>query len=103
MARSAAERQRAYRERRLGGGASRLDCIVSASAIAELGRLAQHRGVTRSQALEQIIGDAYRAAVDSLGPGDAKGLTVAEPVAAVSSDGQPPKSWRDRLREMGAL
>lgn len=102
MARSAAERQRAYRERRLGGGDSRLDCIVSVSAIAELGRLAQHRGVTRSQALERIIGEACRAMVDSPGAGEAKGLTVAEPVAAVS-DGQPPKSWRDRLREMGAL
>jgi hypothetical protein len=102
MARSAAERQRAYRERRLEDGASRLDCIVSASAIDELGRLAQHRGVTRSQALELIIGEAYRALVDSPGTGDAKGLTV-EPVAAVSNDGQSPKSWRDRLREMGAL
>jgi hypothetical protein len=78
MARSAAERQRAYRERRLGGGAARLDNIVSANAIAELGRLAQTRGVTRSQALEQIIAEA------------------------AASSGQP-RIWRDKLKAMGVL
>jgi hypothetical protein len=36
--------------------------------------------------------------VDSPGAGDAK--AVAEPARALSSDGQPLKSWRDRFREM---
>jgi hypothetical protein len=66
MAKSAAERQRAYRERRKDEGSARLDFIIPAHTASELGRLAAHYGVTRSQALERIVAEAHRAMIDAM-------------------------------------
>lgn len=70
MAKSAAERQRAYRERRMDEGSTRLDFIVPAHTAAQLGRLAQQQGVTRSQALERIVSEAHRAMVEAMPEGE---------------------------------
>jgi post-segregation antitoxin (ccd killing protein) len=77
---------------------ARLEVRVDRQTLEALGRLARHRGLTIGATVEQAIGEACRAMVDSPGAGDAK--AVAEPARALSSDGQPLKSWRDRFREM---
>lgn len=64
MAQSAAERQRAYRQRKLTEGTdARLDVVVSASAAAALQRLARHHGVTQRAMIEKVLADAEGATV----------------------------------------
>ncbi|MDD3651191.1 hypothetical protein [Immundisolibacter sp.] len=69
MSKSAAERQRAYRQRRaLAGdnGERRLSTWLPTGAALALGRLARHRGVSQRQALEQIIAQAETEALATL-------------------------------------
>ena len=64
MGKTAAERQRAYRQRKLSEGTDvRLDVVVSASAAAALQRLARHHGITQRAMLEQVLAQAEAAAI----------------------------------------
>lgn len=64
MAQSAAERQRAYRQRRLTDGTDvRLDVMVSATTAAALQRLARHQGLSQRATLEQVLAQAEAAAI----------------------------------------
>lgn len=59
-----AERQRAYRQRKISEGTdARLDVVVSASTAAALQRLARHHGTSQRAMLEQVLADAEQAAV----------------------------------------
>jgi hypothetical protein len=61
---TAAERQRAYRQRKIADGTdSRLDVVVSASAAAALLRLARHHGISQRAMLEQVLAQAEQATV----------------------------------------
>jgi len=73
MAKTAAERQQAYRRQRPfagpdGNGERRLSTWLSTSASLALDRLAKHRGVTTRQILEEILGAAEESVVASLEP-----------------------------------
>lgn len=62
MGKTAAERQRAYRQRRIADGTdARLDMVVSASAAAALQRLAAHQGISQRAMLEQVLAQAEQA------------------------------------------
>jgi len=61
MAKSNAERQRAYRERHLkdeAGNSERINTVVSLSAKRSLERLASCYGVTQRVMLERVIAEA---------------------------------------------
>jgi len=59
MAKTAAERQREFRQRKLTEGTdARLDMVVSASAAAALQRLARHHGISQRAMLERVLADA---------------------------------------------
>jgi hypothetical protein len=63
MAKSAAERQREYRQRRPfagpdGNGERRINTWVSTGAANALKRLARHHGVSQREMLERLIEDA---------------------------------------------
>jgi hypothetical protein len=65
MAKTAAERQREYRQRRPfagpdGNGERRINTWVSTGAALALQRLARHHGVTQREMLERLILDADR-------------------------------------------
>lgn len=66
MASTAAERQRAYRQRVKDGQGERINLIVGVSAKRQLERLARHHGVTQRQVLEQLLADAENSVVDGL-------------------------------------
>lgn len=67
MAKSAAERQREFRQRKLTEGTdARLDVLVSATAAAALKRLARHHGMTQRAMLERVLVDAEGATVAAL-------------------------------------
>src|SRR5690349_20441636 len=69
MAQSNAERQRAYRQRRLkdlNATGERINLVVSAAAKRKLERLATCYGVTKIAMLERVLADAERAVLDSL-------------------------------------
>ncbi len=56
MAQTPAQRQAAYRQRRLQDGTdSRISVILAAPAKAALERLAAHHGITQREALEQAL------------------------------------------------
>jgi hypothetical protein len=58
MPKSAAERQREYRARRPENNDKRLNLWISATANLALNRLAAHQGITKTEALEQLILEA---------------------------------------------
>jgi macrodomain Ter protein organizer (MatP/YcbG family) len=67
---TAAERQRAYRQRHLkdeAGSGERLSMVISVSAKAKLGRLARHYGMTKRQVIEKLLGDAESSAGNAPG------------------------------------
>lgn len=66
MAATAAERQRAYRQRVRDGQGERINLTVSVSAKRQLERLARHQGLTQRQVLERLLADAEGAVVDGL-------------------------------------
>jgi hypothetical protein len=71
MAKTAAERQREYRQRRVEGtdeqwGAKRINAWVSYDAYLALKRLARHHGITQEKALEQVLREADRRVGGSL-------------------------------------
>ena len=64
MAKSNAERQKAYRASRLKAGENgelRINTFVTTSAALTLKRLAKHYAVTQRAMLERLIGDADKA------------------------------------------
>jgi hypothetical protein len=64
---TAAERQRAYRQRKIADGTdSRLDVVVSAGAAAALQRLARHHGISQRAMLELVLAQAEQATVADL-------------------------------------
>lgn len=64
MGRTAAERQRAYRQRRLVEGTDvRVDVLVSATTAAALQRLARHYGCNQRAVLERVLADAEASAL----------------------------------------
>lgn len=68
MAQSAAERQRAHRQRKLDQGTDvRLDLLLSASAAAALKRLARHHGISQRAMLEQVLAQAEAEAIAGMG------------------------------------
>lgn len=67
MAMTSTEKQRLYRQRHLQDGTGcRLSMIVSASAKAQLERLARHYGMTQRAMLAQLLADAERDVVDAI-------------------------------------
>lgn len=67
MAKTAAQRQSEYRARRnVGDGDRRINSWVTTRTDYALDRLAKRQGVTRRQILEQLIGDADDAILQSL-------------------------------------
>ncbi len=71
MAQTSAQRQAAYRQRRLQDGTdSRLNVLVSATAKAALERMAQHYGVTQREALERALREAEERTVSGIAPGE---------------------------------
>ena len=67
MAKSAAERQAAYRSRRDDGeGERRIDTRVSVSTHLALDRLAQRYRVTRRQMIERLVAEADDAILKTL-------------------------------------
>jgi hypothetical protein len=70
MGLSNAEKQRRYRERHLGpdGTKARLQLVVDADTVAQLKRLARHRGCTLTEMVEHLAADAERAALAKLTP-----------------------------------
>jgi hypothetical protein len=70
LAKSNAERQRAYRERHLNdleGQGERLNAIIKLSTKRSLERLASCYGVTQRAALEEIIDEAESRLLSQLG------------------------------------
>jgi hypothetical protein len=68
MAKTSAERQREFRQRRLiDGSDSRLNVVVSASAAAGLRRLAAYRGQSQKEVLEALVRAADSALLDAPG------------------------------------
>jgi hypothetical protein len=70
LAKSNAERQRAYRERHLNdleGQGERLNAIIKLSTKRSLERLASCYGVTQRAALEKIVGEAESRLLSQLG------------------------------------
>lgn len=65
MGKTAAQRQREYRERHAETG-ERLNMAVSATTKRSLERMARHQGCSQREALERILLNAERALVDSL-------------------------------------
>ena len=65
-----AERQRAYRERHLGAGGEKVrrEIIWDAAADARLRRLARHRELPVTEALEDLVRRAEQAAVGRMTP-----------------------------------
>jgi hypothetical protein len=73
MAKSNAERQRAYRERHLKdaeGEGERINTVVSMSAKRSLERLASCYGVTQRAMLEQILAEAEDTVLSGLSSGE---------------------------------
>jgi hypothetical protein len=71
MAKTNAERQRAYRERHLldvDGAGHRLNMVIDVSAGAQLRRLAQHYGVTQRDMLEDLLQRAESDLLDGMKP-----------------------------------
>ena len=69
MAQSNAERQRAYRQRRLkdlDADSERINLVVPAGTKRKLERLATCYDVTQTGMLERLLADAERALLDSL-------------------------------------
>ena len=69
MAKSNAERQAAYRARHLkdeDGAGERLNLVIDLHAKRALERLATCYGVTQREALERLVLDADRAALDKV-------------------------------------
>jgi hypothetical protein len=69
MAKTAAERQREYRQRHLkdvDGKLERLNLLIDVAAKARLDRLASHYGVTKRAALERVLAEAERRLLDAL-------------------------------------
>ena len=72
MAKTAAERQAAYREARATAGENgerRINIWVSTGAALALARLARHRGVTQREMLERLITTADDRITRRLDPG----------------------------------
>lgn len=68
MAMTSTEKQRLYRQRHLRDGTDcHLSAVVSASAKAQLERLARHHGMTQRAMLEQLLADAEQGVVDGVG------------------------------------
>ena len=63
-----AEKQRAYRERHLGadGEKARIQLFLSATAKAQLDRLARHKGYTVTALIEELAASAERRTVAKL-------------------------------------
>jgi hypothetical protein len=63
-----AEKQRAYRERHLGtdGEKARIQLFLSASAKAQLDRLARHKGYTVTAMVEELAAQAEQRIVNRL-------------------------------------
>lgn len=72
MAQTSAERQRAFRARRLDDS-TRLDVMLGAHAAAALDRLARHRGHSKRQVLEALLAEADSATIEGLQGADALG------------------------------
>lgn len=73
MGKSNAERQAAYRARHfkaVDGGLERLSLAVSASAKAQLERLAAHYAVTQREAIERLLSQAEQRLLESLPAGE---------------------------------
>ena len=71
MAKTAAERQAAYRERRAEAGQNgerRLNTWVSTGSSLALDRLAKRYGVTKRQMIERLVLEADQEIVGSLDP-----------------------------------
>lgn len=71
MAKSNAERQRAYRARHLhdiDGGGERINCVVPISTKRALERLAACYGVTQRKMIERLVADAQADALSGLTP-----------------------------------
>ena len=69
MGKSAAERQREYRQRRPEAGDNgerRLQCWISTAAKLSLERLARHQGSSKRAVLEQLLVEADKAATDGM-------------------------------------
>lgn len=66
MATTAAERQRAYRQRIRDGQGERINLTVSVTTKHQLERLAHHYGVTQRAMLERLLADAEGSVVDGL-------------------------------------
>ena len=68
MALSQAEKQRRYRERHLGvnGTKRRMQCLLSAGAREQLGRLAHYNGYSVTKLIEQLAANAERAVLSKL-------------------------------------
>jgi predicted DNA-binding ribbon-helix-helix protein len=68
MALTNAEKQARYRERHLGveGKKARIQLFLSATAKAQLDRLARHRGYTITALIEELAASAERRAVARL-------------------------------------
>jgi macrodomain Ter protein organizer (MatP/YcbG family) len=68
MAKTAADRQRAYRERHRLTDASlrRVEVMLPSAAHTALRCLAQHRGQTMAECIRQLVEDADRAATQGM-------------------------------------
>lgn len=67
MAQTAAQRQQAFRQRRLTDGTDvRLDVMVSATTAAALQRLARHQGLSQRAMLERLLADAEQTVIATL-------------------------------------
>jgi hypothetical protein len=82
MAKSAAERQREYRQRRPfagqdGNGERRINTWVSTGAALALQRLARHHGVTQREMLERLVLDADRQVCAGLSDTELDGYLTA--------------------------
>lgn len=81
MAKTAAERQADYRERRVTAGENgerRLNTWVSTGAALALDRLARRHGLSKRAMLERLVLDADEGIVSALDPDSAEWATYFE-------------------------
>lgn len=102
MAKSAAERQREYRERKLrsldGEQHERLQVVVSIHAKRALERLARYYSVTQREALERAVADAQSRVLDGL---DASGQAAFYAGTLTASALQPNEESSVTVSQVG--
>lgn len=89
MARSNAERQQAYRKRKIGPGGrhERINCLIGIATKRKLERLAIHFGYTITKTIERLIEERTVSVCDQLNDCEREAFLEGRPIRMSCSGG----------------